>query len=162
MDDGEKRDLERARAEAFVNPVAIPYDREFSVAEFDRITQGFKPLAMEDKWAVTYNEPHLDFIRSWTGIGIYRLEFRKTESGVKVVSAIVNKETAKQDGTEYSAALVDFLLRNILLGLAKPFPKPVGIVDDPAGLFQHHISGTGYAERAFQNPENSKPWWRFW
>jgi hypothetical protein len=161
-DDSEKRELERARAEAFVDPVTIPFQPEFSQAEFDQIVQGFEPQAMEDKWAVIFQEPYLNFVRSWTGIGIYRLEFQQTAAGYKVVSAVMNRERLESDGIEYSAALVDFLLSNLLLGLSKPFPKRDDMANDPLGLYQHHVAGTGFPEVRFAKLPAEKPWWKIW
>jgi hypothetical protein len=73
---------------------------------------------------------------------------------------------------EYQVKLVDFLIGNLLLGHAKPFPRPSGITEPMPGAFQHHVSGTGYSEvqhgqvispapkQNVQMPQ--KPWWRIW
>jgi hypothetical protein len=162
MDDDEQLTFQRAQQKAFVNPVNIPFDVEFTAEEFGRITQGLTPQAMEDKWAITYQEPYLDLTRSWTGIGVYRLQFSQSPSGHKVIFAVANRDIADKQGVEYSAAMVDFLLSNLLLGLNKPFPKPADMANDNTGLLQHHIAGTGYAEKVFDSQKTKKPWWKFW
>ena len=48
---------------------------------------------------------------------------------------------------EYDVALLSFLIDNFLLGKQTPFPLPPGHQDSwPKGIYQHHVSGSGYPE----------------
>ncbi|HEX6747550.1 MAG TPA: hypothetical protein VF092_09705 [Longimicrobium sp.] len=153
------------RREPFTNGVALRYRASFDEAEFARLREGLVPVVMEDKWFVYYDEPYLFFHRSWTGLPVYRIELKVTPAGAKVVEALWSTQLADAPGAdlEYEAKLLDFLLRNLLLGQSRPFPRPAGLVEPMPGVFQHHVSGTGYPESPpRQDKRLHKPWWRFW
>jgi len=57
----------------FKDGVVLPYAAEFDSVEFSRVRDGLIPWAMEDKWFVYFEEPHLFLHRSWTGQPVYRL-----------------------------------------------------------------------------------------
>ncbi len=60
------------------------------------------------------------------------------------------------------AAMLDFLISNLLPGQRKPFPIPAG-GDSIDGIYQHHIAGTVYPEASSQGRNVSqRPWWKFW
>ncbi|EON65645.1 hypothetical protein W97_04884 [Coniosporium apollinis CBS 100218] len=52
--------------------VKIPYNASFTAAQYERIKRGHVPTEMEDKWYIYYGEPHLWFVRSWTGLRVFR------------------------------------------------------------------------------------------
>jgi hypothetical protein len=117
---------------------------------------------MKDKWFIYCEEPHLFFHRSWTGQPIYRLTLTAlADGGATVTEALWSKElaVASKDGLDYQVRLVDFLVANLLLGQSKRFPLPSTLAEPMPGVFQHHISGTGYPEAPTQR---KKPWWRIW
>ena len=162
------------KRESFKEGVAFPYAAEFNSAEFARLRDGLVPRTMEDKWFVYFEEPHLYFHRSWTGQPAYRLKLETTTRGAKVTEALWASDLAAspQADIEYQPKLVDFLLSNLLLGQAKPFPRPSGISEPMPGVFQHHVSGTGYGEVQYRQAsmpaprqaggKPKKPWWRIW
>lgn len=113
---------------------------------------------MEDKWFIYLEDHHLYFHRSWTGLAIYRLTFSLGDGEYCVTEALCSDEVLEKSDPIYQAELVDFLVHNILLGEAKPFPRPSDIKEQIPGVFQHAISGTGYREKEFAR----KPWWKFW
>jgi hypothetical protein len=147
--------------EQFTDTVLIPYEARYTPAEFQIISKGFRAQVMEDKWDIIYEAPYLSLYRSWTGLGVYRAKIQADADCFVVVEAEANREVAEKDTLAYSAALLDFLISNLLLRRHKPFPKPAAMANDHSGLFQHHISGTGYGEKVFEAPRE-KPWWRFW
>jgi hypothetical protein len=154
--------------EPFKQGVPLAYQAFFDVAESASLKAGLIPQAMEDKWFVYYDEPHLFFHRSWTGQPVYRLTLRNVPNGFEVTEALWSKDiadTTKPD-FDYQVKLLDFLVSNLLLGQAKPFPVSPGLMDPMHGVFQHHISGTGYPESPTADPKlptvSKKPWWRIW
>lgn len=126
----------------FVSGHAVPYSASFKADEFDRLRNGLIPEAMEDKWFIYYEAPHLYLHRSWTGQAVYRVHLDETDSGATVREAHCAVENTSP---AYEAAVLDFLIANLLLGQATPFPLPPG-ADGADGILQHHIAGTGYPE----------------
>jgi hypothetical protein len=158
----------------FNEGVSLPYQAAFDNEQLARLKMGLVPRQMEDKWFIYYEEPHLFLHRSWTGQPVYRLTLKGVPNGAEVAEALWSKDVADSSvadafwskdvadsselGHEYEARLLDFLVSNLLLGQAKPFPVPPGLTEPMDGVFQHHISGTGYP----QSPTKPKlrPWWR--
>lgn len=159
--------------EAFGEGLPLPFTATYDASEFSRIAAGLVPLAMEDKWFVFYVAPHVFFHRSWTGKPVYRVTLTPTENGAIATEAYWADEFARDDvaALRYESRLLEFLIANLLLGQATPFPRPEGVAEGALGVYQHHIAGTGYAEvvvAAAEQPAQcpvtatKKPWWRFW
>ena len=160
----EMRGPEPARAGDWKNQplcrgVPIPYTRAFSAAEFLRLQQGLIPREMEDKWFIYYEPPYLHFHRSWTGLPAYRVLLAEDGGGASVSEALRDPNSggpSHDDGQH--AQLLNFLIGNLLLGEAKPSPRPPDRKKVPKGLLQHSVSGTGYSETVGAK----RPWWKFW
>jgi hypothetical protein len=59
----------------------IPADRQFTLAEMDRIKRGYLPMAMEEKWFVFFKRNQLYFHRSWTGYCVFVAHFKRRQEG---------------------------------------------------------------------------------
>lgn len=149
------------KREPFKAGVPVPCSLSLTPEEFEQVQVGLVPLEMEDKWFIYFEAPFLYLHRSWTGQPVYRLKFVVQEAGATVEEALWSDELANSTKEErsYQALLIDFLISNLLLGRRKPFPKPVGVREPAAGIYQHHVSGTGYREVAVGK---KKPWWKLW
>jgi len=150
------------KREPFTSGRPIPYRPVWGAAQFRLVTQGVIPKSMEDKWFIYYEEPHLFLHRSWTGAPAYRLTVVPVMSGYQVTETLAAmKLTPESDlNPAHEADLLDFLISNLLLGDAKPFPLPPNADEKKyPGVLQHVISGTGYPQRSYPP---KKPWWRFW
>ena len=88
------------------------------------------------------------------GQPVYRVALRTGPTGAEVTEALLSKDTPKpaRFDLDYQARLLDFLVSNLLLRQAKPFPVPEGQTGT-RGLFQYHISGTGYPESPMESPK---------
>ena len=132
--------------EEFRRLTKIPFKDEFDAGEFSRLKQGLIPETQEDKWFIFFQNDCLYFHRSWTGQGVYQLALKPRRDGSAVVKwAKASKDVIVID-KRYEAAILEFLVANLLLGYDIPFPKHEKIDDEQPGVFQHVISGTGYAE----------------
>jgi hypothetical protein len=157
----------------------LPLAATFSQAEYTRICEGLVPQAMEDKWFIYCEPPHLFFHRSWTGQPVYRVKLVQSGSSYQIEEAAWATELArgKEDQLTYQSELLAFLISNLLLGKSTPFPRPTGLQEGMPGVFQHHVAGTHFHEvnaaegsqaSPFQPSQSSspskkgKPWWRFW
>jgi len=142
----------------FGEKAPIPYQASFNDAEYQKIAQGLLPQAMEDKWFVYLDGSDLCFHRSWTGQAIYRVAFGLSGERHTVTEALCAVEILDKGDATYQSELLDFLIQNLLLGHARPFPRPAGLTEQVPGIYQHAISGTGYREAVVAR----KPWWKFW
>jgi hypothetical protein len=155
------------KREPFKEGVPLCYRAVFDTEQFVRVKTGLIPEAMEDKWFIYYEEPHLFLHRSWTGQPVYRLTLKSEPKGAEVSEALWSKDIADASalGPDYEVRLLDFLISNLLLGLAKPFPMPPGLTEPKHGVYQHHIAGTYYPqsptkpEEAWSPPKPKKAWW---
>jgi len=95
-------------------------------AEFARITAGFIPQEMDDKWFVFFEAPWLYFHRSWTGFCIYGVRLESSSKGATVVESWVsrNNDQYRKAQTDYEQQLLKRLIDGLLLGRAVPLPKP--------------------------------------
>jgi len=140
---------------------------EFTEAEYERLAFGLVPQAMEDKWFIFLEEDVLYFYRSWTGSCIYQVRLSKDGEGYSIAEAYVNRDPDQYPETDrsYDGKLLLFLINNLLLGKDYPFPRPADLPRNlPKGLYQHHISGTGYQEVEVEVPNRGRKsgWLRRW
>ena len=95
----------------------VPYIAAFSQQEYARIRRGLIPVEMEDKWFMFWEADSLFLHRSWTGHCVYRVEFQSSGDRFQVARASVSSDNEhyRRGSDQYEAALVDFLIRAILL-----------------------------------------------
>ena len=130
----------------------LPFQRVFTQPEFERVSFGLIPAAMEDKWFIFYEDQSVYFHRSWTGFCVYQLQLEQADDNWEVKETWINRnnEQYKSESRtdEYDMKLLAFLIDNLLLGKRDPFPLPNNLpANMPPGAYQHHIVGTGYAEK---------------
>jgi hypothetical protein len=127
----------------------ISLDRKFSEDEFNQISFGLIPQAMEDKWFIFLEDNSLYFHRSWTGECIYQATFCKENDQYFLKEVWVCRDQEKYQFTSdsYDEQLLLFLIENLLLGKDTPFPLLKTLANTIKGVFQHSVSGTGYREK---------------
>jgi hypothetical protein len=136
------------KREPFLEGVPLAYQANFTAQQFARLQQGLVPCEMEHKWFVYHEAPFLFLHRSWSGKPVYRVELAAEGEGARVLRAELSKAMgASEAELGQQALMLDFLVSNLLLGQAKPFPRPPGLVEPRPGVFQQHIAGTAYPER---------------
>ena len=116
----------------------------------------------EDKWFFYFEEPDLFAHLSRTGQPVYRVTFELNDGEAYVTEALCVAEVIAKTSGDYEAALLDFLISNLLLGEQKPFPVPTRAKDKSAGLLHHVIFGTGYREVFSEQSADRRRWWQFW
>lgn len=134
----------------------LPYARVFSLEEHARISLGLIPRQMEDKWFIFLEDDRLYLHRSWTGMCVYQIQLQQKEDKYIVTDALVNRDPEQYQETDvnFDAAILNFLVENFLLGKRISFPVPSNLpTDTPKGVYQHHISGSGYPEIEFKKEE---------
>jgi len=147
------------KIEPFGDVTEIPYDAEFSASEFEQINVGLIPQAMEDKWFVFYENETLFFHRSWTGQAVFKVKLKASSDGFVVSQALISTAMLKMWDKVYCAAMLEFLIDNLLLGKSISFPIPSDLKGASSHIYQHSISGTAFVERV---ASKTRPWWKFW
>lgn len=138
----------------------LPYHATLSHAEYATIRPGLIPEEMEDKWFVFWESESLFFHRSWTGHCVYQADFQPADGRFAVAKTLVSadREFYHRGADGHEVALLDFLIRGLLLHQSIECPVPPGLRDSvPRGLYQHHIAGTGFPERALESEQPTLP-----
>ncbi len=118
------RQFQGARADDFsLHPLpelraVLPFERHFTAGDYRRLRRGYRPLEMEDKWVILFQEEWLAFHRSWTGYCIYRLELAAANSAFRVEQAWVNRDPRQHQGTQEQGDVqtLNYLMDRLLLG----------------------------------------------
>jgi hypothetical protein len=107
-------------------------ERSFTAAEWAAMQRGSIPEAMEDKWFIYEKNGRLSFHRSWTGVCVFRVRFRKRGTGMEIVEAWVNRKTDQYSCVDdrYDAGLVLWLIDVLLLKRPAEFPD-TGLPEGP-------------------------------
>ncbi len=126
----------------FKNLKKIPYADEFDPSEVRTLKRGLVPKAKEDKWFIYFKKHTMFFHRRRTGQGAYQVRLKLRRDGsAKVKWAKASKDVIVID-KHYEAALLDFLIANLLLELDIDFPRHVKIEEPAKGVFQKTVAGT--------------------
>jgi hypothetical protein len=119
---------------------------QFNQDEYEQISRGLIPEAMEDKWFIFLENDVLYVHRSWTGFCIYQVSLVKDGENYTVTEALVSRDPNQYSATDdaYDEKLLMFLINNLLLGKSSRFPVPAGVpVGIATGLYHHHVAGVG-------------------
>jgi len=146
-------------------PLAI--ERAVTEEEYELISQGVIPEAMEDKWFIFLEADVLYFHRSWTGFCIYQVSLKQDGAQFKIGEALVNRDPSQYSATDdgYDVDLLTFLIDNFLLRRSSTFPVPAGVPTGIAtGLYHHHVAGVGPGERQTTEitPRSAARWFWGW
>ena len=137
--------------EKFRKLTKIPYTDEYTSAELEAISNGLLPSNPDDKWFVYFEKNILSFHRAATGQGVYRIRIKSHRDGSGVVKwARCTKEVMTID-KRYEAAVLNFLISNLLLGQNIPFPRHVKLEEQQSGEYQSMIAGTDFEEITVDN-----------
>jgi hypothetical protein len=125
--------------------VAMDIYAEYSAVEYKKMSEGFQPYDMDQKWFVYMEDDTLWFHRSWTGVCIYEVKFINTGDKhiIKEAWADGLKDLDDIKIRNYWSKIVLFLIDAILLGKKAVMPEPEEYADDPAQsfVFRFHMFG---------------------
>ena len=103
--------------------VSLDFLKNYSVEDSVTLMQGFMAPTMDDKWDIIYKENQLNFYRSWTGIGVYKLEFEIVENELHVKNAFVDEKFITNYSQEYCSGLLNWMIEVIVLKRSAEMPK---------------------------------------
>jgi len=64
-----------------IREIAPDVTLSFTEEQYIKLRKGIEAKKMEDKWYIFFKDDHLHFLRSWTGLEIYRAEIVKEKDG---------------------------------------------------------------------------------
>lgn len=91
---------------------------QFDACQFLKLTKGFVPCGMDDKWFICFEEGWLYFYRSWTGKGIYKAKVELQENKAYAINTIWverDKENYENEEDEFDLNVFTYLVTKILL-----------------------------------------------
>ncbi len=96
----------------------IPFERNFTQAEFLLLKRGFVSHSMEDRWHILFKDPWLTFVRSWTGFCIYKVRLEDRNKGFRIEEVSVSRDRRQYGGDDprEETKLLSFLIDGLLLG----------------------------------------------
>lgn len=124
----------------------IPYSDEFDPRELRTLEAGLKAENGQDRWDVYYRKNTLFCHRAKTGQGVYQIRLKRRADGSAIVKWAKASKHVMVLGKHYEAALLDFLIARVLLGLDVPFPRHKKVEQQENGGFQKMVFGTAYPE----------------
>jgi hypothetical protein len=95
--------------------ITLDYTRTFSNEEFEKLTHGFIPKSMDDKWFIYFRINTLYFHRSWTGRGIYAVQIQKA-GDVYQVSKVSCTRDERHEDLEREKSTLNLLINMLLSG----------------------------------------------
>lgn len=124
------------------NPV--PLDCNLVYPEAEGFNEGlhFTAEVMEDKWDIYHVGEYLYFLRSWTGMLVFRAHIPGQEGAMAVDSIQVSAGVLSGEPL-YSICQVDFLIKSHLYRREVPHPLPLELPEDPASLVLFSFSQYG-------------------
>jgi hypothetical protein len=88
------------------NLIELNFEFSLSRQQFTAMKKGNIPQEMEDKWFLYYEDGHLYFHRSWTGIPVYDILVKETPEGAVINKAFFSEESKTMDNIESE---IDFI-----------------------------------------------------
>lgn len=111
-------------------------DKVYSPTEMACIARGYIPNSMDEKWFIYFEDGRLFLHHSWTGICIYRVDFRPIETGWVMDEVWVNrhpKQYEQTDDVEDGQRLLEMIECHLTRGPDEPY------VDGMALAFQQAL-----------------------
>ncbi len=135
----------------------LEYSANFSSSEFAKISCGVIPGSIDDKWFIYCENMTAYFHRRSTGHCIYKVEFSKKWGGYRVLSALVNTNSAQYSQLDraYDTRMLHFIIRNVVLGDRLPFPSAPS---RPRPTSQAVTTASSKPQSISPSPS----WWKIW
>lgn len=103
--------------------ITIPQNFFLNKKQMDIVQYGHIPDAMEDHWFMYTDENSINYIRSWTGIAIFRAKYKPFEDGYLITELNINgnKDEYRETNLDSAVALFYALLVSEFGGNSAPY-----------------------------------------
>ena len=94
----------------------IPFERSFTVEEFERVKLGVIPQEMEDHWFIFFESrrQYIYFVRSWTGFCAYVARVEQINDNPRTTKAWASRQYGSADVKD-DAEILGMVIENVLL-----------------------------------------------
>lgn len=104
------------------NLIQINFEKSYSNSDAKILKKGIRAISMDEKWDIIFDRNTLSFYRSWTGRGIFKIEFIEKENALIVKEVFVEEGFYNQQGIDYCSSLLNWIIEVIILGRDIKFP----------------------------------------
>lgn len=133
-------------------PMALLPSRVWSIEQWQRLRLGYRAQDMDEKWNVFAEGRTLFCHRSWTGHGIYEVQFQAADEGYRIQTASVESDSGRyrRSSDDYDKVMLELVLTAIVLGepaadlraqLVELTVRASGQAEIPPGAIQHSALG---------------------
>lgn len=122
----------------------LNYQAIFSEEEISILKTSLSTMSTKNRWKIVFTDNLLSFYRSSTGRRIYQIVLEKHASVYLVSTAYVNRNPQEYriKDDDYDIALLDYLVRHVLLKQTLDFPMPKHIKKEDFALFKYIVVGS--------------------
>jgi hypothetical protein len=92
--------MRKEETEPMDNPHRIPVRLRFTQEQFEKLTSGHNPEAMEDKWFIYVENNVIHCHRSWTGYETYRAELQFSNGNYVITEILAERNAKKYTNTD--------------------------------------------------------------
>ncbi len=136
----------------------LPLSGTYSAEEYEKISYGFLPKDMDNKWFIYLEGDWLYFHRSWTGNCVFQLQLVLKEDYYQAVKAIANRdpEQYRSKSDQQDVQIIAYLIDHLLLGRFATLPTPQHMSEEDKQRHQQHVMGTKGADSIMIFPRKSR------
>lgn len=119
----EKKAVAGSWNKPMMKAITIPQNYFLNERQMDIVQYGHIPDAMEDHWFMYTDEDSINYIRSWTGIAIFRAKYKPFEDGYLITELNINdnKDEYRETNVDSAVALFYALLVSEFGGNSAPY-----------------------------------------
>lgn len=103
--------------------VPIDFEKSYSNTDSEVLRKGVRAMSMDEKWDIFFDKNTLSFHRSWTGRGIFKIEFLEQENELIVERAFVEENFSNQQGNDYCSSLLNWIIEVVIFRRRTEHPK---------------------------------------
>ena len=99
----------------------IPFERSFTVEDFERVKLGVIPQEMEDHWFIFFESrrQNIYFVRSWTGFCAYVAHVEQINDNPRIAKAWASRQYGSADVKD-DAEILGMVIEKVLLNAESP------------------------------------------
>lgn len=105
------------------NIIPIDFEKSYSNSDSEVLKKGIRAMSMDEKWDIIFDKNTLSFYRSWTGRGIFKIEFLEQKNELIVEKAFVEEKFSNQQGNDYCSSLLNWIIEAVIFRRNAEFPK---------------------------------------
>ncbi|MDH7444948.1 hypothetical protein [Aquimarina sp. 2201CG14-23] len=103
--------------------IPIDFEKSYNDSDSEILKKGIRAMNMDEKWDIIFDQNTLSFYRSWTGRGIFKIEFLHKDNQLIVEKAFVEEDFSNQQGVDSCSTILNKIIEVIVLNKDPEFLK---------------------------------------